>query len=57
MQPWQVAIISRANHELSAVCLAFLAEIRRMAAGIAVLGGSVRRAGRPRRSAPSPSDR
>jgi len=49
MQPWQVAIISRANHELSAVCLAFLAEIQRMAAEIAVPKGSARRAGRPRR--------
>ena len=27
MQPWQVAVISRAKHELSAVCLAFLGEI------------------------------
>jgi len=34
MQPWQVAVISRARHELSAVCLAFLDEIESMAAGI-----------------------
>ncbi len=49
MQPWQVAVISRAKHELSAVCLAFLDEIQRMAAAIAVAKGSARRAGRPRR--------
>ncbi len=46
MQPWQVAVISRAKHELSAVCLAFLAEIQRMAAGIGSPKGS---AGRSRR--------
>lgn len=34
MQPWQVAVISRAKHELSAVCLAFLNEITRVAAGV-----------------------
>ncbi len=34
MQPWQVAVISRARRELSAVGLAFLAEIERMASGI-----------------------
>ncbi len=48
MQPWQVAVISRAKHELSAVCLAFLAEIQHMAAGIGIPKGSTRRAGRPR---------
>jgi DNA-binding transcriptional LysR family regulator len=31
MQPWQVAAISRPRHELSAVCLAFLAELQRVA--------------------------
>lgn len=36
MQPWQVAVISRAKHELSAVCQAFLAELQKMAAGIAL---------------------
>ena len=34
MQPWQVTVISRAKHELSAVCVAFLAEIQSIAAGI-----------------------
>jgi len=34
MRPWEVAVISRAKHELSAVCLAFLQEIERIAAGI-----------------------
>lgn len=34
MQPWQVAVISRAKHELSAVCLAFLDEIERISAGL-----------------------
>lgn len=34
MRPWQVAVISRAKHELSAVCVAFLDEIERVAAGI-----------------------
>lgn len=34
MQPWQVAIISRATHEMSAVCSAFLDEIQRMAVEI-----------------------
>ena len=48
MQPWQVAVISRAKHELSAVCLAFLAEIQHMAAGIALPKGSAQRAGRSR---------
>jgi DNA-binding transcriptional LysR family regulator len=49
MQPWQVAVISRAKQELSAVCLAFLAEIERMAAGISLPKRSARRAGRSRR--------
>jgi DNA-binding transcriptional LysR family regulator len=49
MQSWQVAVISRAKHELSAVCLAFLAEIERIAANIAPSGGRSRRAGRSRR--------
>ena len=49
MQPWQVTVISRAKHELSAVCLAFLGEIERMAAGIALAKGSARRVGRLRR--------
>jgi len=34
MPPWQVAVISRAKRELSAVCLAFLDEIERVATGI-----------------------
>ena len=34
MQPWQVMAISRAKHELSAVCLAFLAELQHTAAKI-----------------------
>ena len=34
MQPWQVMAISRAKHELSAVCLAFLAELQKTAAKI-----------------------
>ena len=49
MQPWQVTVISRAKHELSAVCLAFLGEIERMAAGITIAKGSARRVGRLRR--------
>jgi hypothetical protein len=48
MQSWQVAVISRAKHELSAVCLAFLSEIERMAAGISLPKGGDRRAGRAR---------
>lgn len=47
-QPWQVAVISRARHELSAVCLAFLAEIQRAAARIDVSATAAGR-GRPRR--------
>ncbi|MFN3746575.1 MAG: LysR family transcriptional regulator [Hyphomicrobiaceae bacterium] len=34
MPTWQVAVITRAKHELSAVCLAFLEEIERVAAGV-----------------------
>jgi LysR family transcriptional regulator of abg operon len=49
MQPWQVAVISRAKQELSAVCLAFLAEIEGMAAGIGLPKRGARRAGRSRR--------
>ncbi|MDO8877045.1 MAG: LysR family transcriptional regulator [Pseudolabrys sp.] len=48
MQPWQVAVISRANHELSAVCLAFLAELQRTAAKIDLPMTNVRRAARVR---------
>lgn len=48
MQPWQVAVISRAKHELSAVCLAFLAELQRTAAKIDLPMNIVRRSGRPR---------
>lgn len=36
MPAWQIAVITRAKHELSAVCLAFLDEIERLAAGIVV---------------------
>jgi DNA-binding transcriptional LysR family regulator len=49
MQPWQIVVISRAKHELSTVCLAFLDEIERLAAGIGFPKGSTRRAERPRR--------
>ena len=48
MQPWQVAVISRTKHELSAVCLAFLAELQRTAAKIDLPMTNVRRAARPR---------
>ena len=48
MQPWQVAVISRAKHELSVVGLAFLAEIERVATKIDPPKGSGRRAGRTR---------
>lgn len=48
MQPWQVAVISRAKHELSAVCLAFLAELQRTAAKIDLPMSSARRATRLR---------
>jgi len=40
--------ISRAKHELSAVCLAFLAELQKTAAKIDLPSGNVRRAARPR---------
>ena len=48
MQPWQVAAISRAKHELSAVCLAFVAELQKTAAKIDLPMNIVRRAARPR---------
>lgn len=48
MQPWQVAVISRAKHELSKACLAFLAELRRTAAMIQLPRSDVRTAGRSR---------
>lgn len=43
MQPWQVAVISRARHELSAVCLAFLAELQRAAGKISLPATNARR--------------
>lgn len=43
MQPWQVAVISRARHELSAVCLAFLAEVQHAAAKINLPATNARR--------------
>jgi len=46
MQPWQVMAISRARHELSAVCQAFLAELQKTAAKIDLAVGQARRAGR-----------
>ena len=48
MQRWQVAAISRARHELSAVCLAFLTELQRTAAKIDLPVTTLRRAARPR---------
>jgi LysR family transcriptional regulator of abg operon len=48
MQPWQLAAISRAKHELSAVCLAFLAELQKTAAKIDLLMTGSRRSARPR---------
>ena len=48
MQPWQVVAISRAKHELSAVCVAFLAELQRTAAKIDLPANLVRRAARLR---------
>ena len=48
MQPWQVMAISRARHEMSAVCQAFLAELQKTAAKIDLLPSQVRRAARPR---------
>jgi len=44
MPPWQVMAISRPRHELSPVCLAFLDELKRMAAHMVPAAG----AGRPR---------
>jgi len=46
MPPWQVAVISRAKHELSAVCLEFLDEIERIAGGIV----PAKKAARPART-------
>jgi LysR family transcriptional regulator of abg operon len=46
MPPWQVAVISRASHELSAVCHAFLAELQRTAARVNLPVGQTR--GTPR---------
>lgn len=34
MPTWQVAMITRAKHELSAVCLAFLSEVERISSGV-----------------------
>jgi DNA-binding transcriptional LysR family regulator len=48
MQPWQVMAISRARHEMSAVCQAFLAELQNTAAKIDLLPSQVRRAARSR---------
>jgi LysR family transcriptional regulator of abg operon len=48
MQPWQLAAISRAQHELSTVCLAFLAELQKTAAKIDLPMTTPRRAARPR---------
>ena len=48
MQPWQVLAISRAKHELSAVCLAFLAELQKTAAKIDLPMSNARRPARPR---------
>ena len=39
MQPWQVAVISRAHYEMSAVCQAFVAELQQVAARIALPPG------------------
>ncbi|HET7679298.1 MAG TPA: LysR family transcriptional regulator [Xanthobacteraceae bacterium] len=49
MQPWQVAVIARSQPELSAVCLAFLAELKQTAAKIELPPGG--RAGNGRRPA------
>ncbi|HZR76991.1 LysR family transcriptional regulator [Bradyrhizobium sp.] len=51
MQPWQVAAISRPEHELSAVCRAFLRELRRTAAKIGLPPDGRRRAGRSKPAA------
>ena len=42
MQPWQVAVISRAQFELSAACEAFVAELKKVAARIALPAGGRR---------------
>jgi hypothetical protein len=49
MQPWQVAVISRAKHELSAVCLAFLAEMEQAVAEIGLPRGGAKRVKQSRR--------
>jgi LysR family transcriptional regulator of abg operon len=50
MPPWQVMAISRAPHELSPVCLAFLDELRRMAGQLSLApGGSGKRRPQGRR--------
>ena len=41
MPSWNVAVIYRAQHELSGVCVAFLEELRSVAREI-VAGGSAR---------------
>ncbi len=48
MQPWQVMAISRAKHELSAVCQAFLIELQKTAAKIDLPMTGMRRLARPR---------
>jgi DNA-binding transcriptional LysR family regulator len=48
MQPWQVMAISRAKHELSAVCQAFLAELQKTAAKIDLPTAGMRWPARPR---------
>ena len=48
MQPWQLAVISRAKHELSAVCLAFLDELQRTAAKVDRPLNMIGRPARPR---------
>ena len=40
MPPWQVMVISRAQHELSPVCVAFLEELRRMGAKLSAPAGA-----------------
>ena len=46
MQPWQVMAISRARHELSAVCQAFLVELQKTAAKIDLPSTGARRPAR-----------
>lgn len=48
MQPWQLAVISPAKQVLSAVCLAFLGEIERIAVELAARKGTSRPGQRPR---------